>query len=405
MRILTISATFPSVADPTWGVFVKERMKAVAALGEEIEVLAPVPWVPAWIKSKKWRHFSQFPAAETVDGLPVTRPKYLLPPKVGGYFHPALMYPAAFRAAKEIQSRFDFDVIDAHWLYPSGVVATWIGRKLGKPVMITGRGEDVARFPDMPFKRGVIRRAVKAADHLVGVSQEIADKIVSLGAAPEKVSVVPNGVDCEKFRPLSREEVRAELGLPSDAVIILSVGDCLELKGHHLAVEGMQKVLARYPKAMLVICGGPGRHGRDYTQQIKQTVERLSLGDHVRLVGRRPHSELAKWYSAANLFVLCSSREGLPNVLMEALACGTPALGTTVGGIPDILGDERLGALVSRRDGPSVGESILKSLDKKWDRRVIREVMEQRSWQTTADTVIKVLRRLGGKAPNQTDGR
>ncbi len=393
MNILAISATFPSSTDPSRGVFVKERLKALALLDDvQVRVLAPTPWFPPLKRFSKWYRWSQFPYEEQIEGLPVYRPRYFLPPKVGGYVHPQLMHAAIVSAVDRIYREFRFDVLDAHYVYPAGALAVRLADRFNVPVVMTGRGEDMMRFPELPLVGNQIRRALKRAQGAIGVSQEIATRMLEHGASPDRTHVIANGVDTEKFYPKPQQDCRHALGLPLDGRIIVSVGDLLELKGFHLLVEAMPEVLRHEPKAMLIIVGGPGRFGRDHSSEIRAAIDRHQLHAHVRMVGARPHGELIDWYNAADLYAMMSSREGSPNVLLEALACGTPAIGTPVGGIPDELQDSARGELIPERTSKAAAATIVRALARSWDRQQIRGALMQRTWEATAQRVHQVLR-------------
>ena len=372
----------------------KERVRAVANLpGYEVQVISPVPWFPPIRQFKRWYHWSQFPHQEVVSGLPVSRPRYVLPPKVGGYFHPRLMYRAVRKSIDRVREEFDFDLIDAHWVYPYGVLAQMLGQRYGKPVVMTGRGEDMRCFPDYPLIGGKIRQVLSGDSSFVAVSEEIGQLMRAQGAKPEQVSVIPNGVDCQSFAPMDRLEARDRLGLPSDIPFVVSVGERLELKGFHILVEAIALLKDRFPSLEAAIVGRPGRFGRDYTTAIEQEIEKQQLGARVKLVGPRPHEELKLWYNAADVFVLLSSREGSPNVLMEALACGTPAVATGVGGITEVFTEPRMGIVISERTAVAAADGLAVALSRDWDRQLIRQAMESRSWKRTAESVAEVFDR------------
>jgi len=394
-RILVLSPAFPSSVMPTFGIFVKERIRALANLpGYEIRVIAPVPYFPPLKRFEKWYAWSQMPRQETIDGLEVIRPRYPLPPKIGGYLHSYLMYPSVLRAAKRLRREFDFDLIDAHFAYPAGVVGTMLARRLKKPVMITGRGEDIHRFPELPVIGKRIRWALQHADRLVGVSSEIAEKMKRLGATTAHTQVIGNGVDCEKFQPQSREDARKKLGLPPAAQIVVSVGDCFENKGFHLLIDAVAQLKESHPDLHAVIVGGPPRYGTDYTSVLEQRIEAHGLQDRIHLAGRCQHADLPSWYSAADVFALLSAREGSPNVMMEALACGIPAMGTPVGGIPEILNDERLGIVLPERSAAAAATTLETIFSRSWNHDEIRQIMEQRDWQTTAKRLDEIIGEL-----------
>jgi teichuronic acid biosynthesis glycosyltransferase TuaC len=399
-RILVVSAAFPSVAQPGYGIFVKERVRALADLpGYEVRVIAPVPYFPPIRRFAKWYIWSQFPKQEIVNGLTVMRPRYVLPPKVGHYFQAYLMYRAIRRAAARMRQEFDFDVVDGHFAYPSGVAAAWTGHTFGKPVVITGRGEDMHRFVKQPIVGPQVRKALRQAAYCIGVSQEIAQTMQAHGASPERLAVISNGVNCETFRPQPQDQARHTLGLPLDAKIVLSVGDRFENKGFHLLLEALPAIRRQHPNTLLVIVGGPPRFGTDYTPEIEQRIQALGLADCVRLPGSRPHSELVSWYNAADIFALLSAREGSPNVLMEALACGTPTVATPVGGVPQVLEDESLGILLPERSVAAAADGLVSALSRDWDRPAIRRILERRSWRHTALQIHHIFQSIAPPDP------
>ncbi len=406
MRVLVVSQPFPSSVDPSRGIFVFQRVRGMTELPDtEVRVISPVPWFPPIRLFSKWYHYSQYPRKEVFRGIQIVRPRYPLPPKVGGYFHADLVYPAIRRAALRLRAEgFAFDVIDAHFVYPSGVAAVLLGRELDIPVVVTGRGEDMLRFPSMPLKGRRIRWALPRADQAVALSQDIETAMRANGAAPDRIHVIANGVDTRLFRPLDRDRCKRELGIERHHRIILAVGDRVERKGFHLLVAALPAVLAVHSQARLVVVGGPGRHGRDYTREIQDTIDRLGLAEHVLLAGPQPHHELPKWYNAADVFALLSSREGSPNVLLEALACGTPSVGTPLPGIRDELKDARLGMIVAERTARAAASALVATLENQWDREYIRSVMENRDWSVVAARARAVLERAYERSRSTQSG-
>lgn len=389
MRILSLTWAFPSSVNGSAGVFVKERLKALNERDDfDLRVVYPIPYFPRLPLGGKWSKWAEFPAMETVEGIPVYFPRYVLPPKLGGYFAAELMWRSVSRCVERIHSEFPFDLIDAHWTYPTGVLASKLGARWQCPVTVTGRGEDILRFPGLPRLGPAIRQAVPRFSHCVALSPEIARAYQTAGARADRITVIPNGVDCEKFYPV--KDAKQRLGLPTDRKIVVSVGNCQERKGFHLLVDAFAQVRRQHPDSYLVIVGGKPPYGEDYTEEINRRIEKQGLQDHVRMAGHCPHAELATWYSAGDVFALLSSREGSPNVLLEALACGVPSVATPVGGIPDELADERLGILLKERSVAEAVRGLNEAFDRPWDRQEIRRVMEERSWQKTADRVARV---------------
>jgi len=391
-RVLVLAGgCFPTRSQPVHGVFVKERIRFVAQSYIDVKVVSPTPYFPPIKWFKRWYPLSQIPNHEFVDGLEVIRPHYLLLPKIGGYWHAGLMYPAANAAIRRLLPEFDFDLIDAHFAYPNGVAAIRLGKRYNKPVVITGRGGDIACFPDLPIIGPQIRRALCEATRLIAVSEDIASQMASLGANREKITVIGNGVDTEKFFPVPQAEARRRLNLPENRRLILAVGYRLELKGFHLLIDALPKIRETYPDAMVAIVGGQARWAADYLPAITERIKAHQLEDHVCIAGVCAQEELRYWYSAADVLSILSSREGSPNVLMESLACGLPAVATSVGGIPQVLADDpALGCLLPERSPQAAAKGIVESLAATPDRAAIRSIAEQHSWQTTAHRVIDV---------------
>jgi len=390
-RILSFGSTFPSSVHPIHGVFVKERIKNTDLLeGCDVKVVSPVPYFPPIKQFGRWYSFSQIPFFEKIDGLEVVRPRYFLLPKIGALFHPHSMAVSTFRTISKIQKSFDFDLIDAHFVYPDGVAAALCAKKFNKPLVITGRGEDILRFPGLPVVGEQIRWALKQANALVALSKEISEAMIVNGAQENKITIIPNGVDCDKYEPINNKEARKKLELPIDRPIILSVGYRLERKGFHLLIDAVPEIKKQFPDILIVIVGGEARWGEDYTPVIKNRIKKNNIRDHVILAGPRPPEELSLWYSASDIFTLMTSREGSPNVVMEALSCGLPVVAPPVGGIPEILSDSNLGILLKERTAKSAANGVMEALSKKWDRTLIRNITMNKSWQSVAKKVQKI---------------
>ena len=353
MKILVFSSLFPNNMWPGHGVFVKERMVHFSRqTGCEIKIVAPVPYFPPIKIGSRWQ-FSQIVHQETIEGLEVYHPRYFMMPKVGMFFYGRKMFLSVLPAVRRIQRSFDFDLIDAHYVYPDGFAAVLLGQFLKKPVVVSARGSDVNQFAKFPFIRKFLSYTLRRADQVIAVCQALKDAMMQLGLLGDKIAVIPNGVDIDKFYPVSKEEARKKLGLVGKK-IILSVGGLVPRKGFDLLVKALRILLdeRQGQELSLVIVGeGPSR------KELEQMIAALNLGASVRLVGDVPHQELYCWYNAADLFCLASSREGWPNVLLESLACGTPVVATNVWGIPEIICSDSVG-LLTKRDEREIAHTI-----------------------------------------------
>ncbi|HKD36042.1 MAG TPA: glycosyltransferase family 4 protein, partial [Pirellulales bacterium] len=367
IRILTFTTLFPNAAFPNHGVFVENRLRHLVATGRATSrVVAPVGFVP-FDSPIFGAHAAnaRVPRTETRHGLSIQHPRQLIIPKIGMLAAPMLLYHAALPAIRSLQRDEDFDLIDAHYFYPDGIAATMLGRTLGKPVVITARGTDVNLIPQFKWPRRMIQKAAGRAAHLIAVSQAIKEAIVALDVPAEKVTVLRNGVDLVNFRPLDPKACRAKLDLSGK--ILLSVGLLIERKGHELIIDAMRTL----PDFTLLIAGeGPDRP--ELTRQIAE----LGLQTRVRLLGAICHDRLSEFYSAADALVLASSREGWPNVLLEAMACGTPVVASNIWGNPEVVAKPEAGRLMPERSASGVAAGVKEVFANLPDRAATRRYAE-----------------------------
>ena len=340
LRLLTFTTLFPNAERPNHGVFVENRLRHLVATRDvAATVLAPVPWFPSGARCfGGWGAQARVPRRETRHGLAVHHPRYAVLPRAGMSLAPFSLYAAAARALRSmLDGGHQFDAIDAHYVYPDGVAAVWLGRRFDLPVVVTARGSDVSQLPAYVVPRRLIRGEIRGSDAMVAVSAALRDALLALGAPAQHVHVLRNGVDLDLFRPpADRPAARAALGL--ERPTLLSVGHLIERKGHHRAIAAM----AHLPGCALLIAGdGPERGA------LAAQIARHGLSDRVRLLGARPHAELPALYGAADALVLASSREGWANVLLESMACGTPVVASDIWGNPEVVRERDAGRIVA----------------------------------------------------------
>ena len=270
-----------------------------------------------------------------------------------------------------------FDLIDAHYVYPDGVAAAWLGAALGKPVVMTARGTDLHLIPNYRIPRLLIRNAFRRCAAVVAVSRALADCARALAEPDLRIEVLRNGVDLDLFQEMDREQVRRDLNLTGPTII--SVGLLIPRKGHELVIEA----LSLLPEAQLLICGeGPMR------AELERRAQRVSRGDRVRFLGRIKHEDLNRYYSAADVLVLASYREGWPNVVLEAMACGTPVVATAVGAVPDFVDHPHAGRVVRERTVPAIAAAIRAVLASPPSRHEVRTYASQFSWDHTVQNLF-----------------
>jgi glycosyltransferase involved in cell wall biosynthesis len=387
LRILTFTALYPNKVNPLQAIFIHQRVKHLARRpGNSVEVIAPVPYSPSWLPVRRWSQFSGIPREEEIDGMRIHHPRYPFLPGISMPAHGMLMYASSLSLVRRLHGENTFDCIDAHFVYPDGFAAVRLGKHLGLPVVVSARGTDINVYPSFRLIRPMLRWTLANAAGAIAVSADLRNKMIALGIPEATIQVIANGVDTERFQPLDIKSARKQLGLPEEVPIAVSVGSLIESKGHQLLIAAVAKLAARFPKLRLYVIGEGV-----YRAKLEELVREKQLQESVFLAGNRPNEELPFWFSAADVSCLMSSREGWPNVVSEALACGTPALATRVGGVPEIITCPELGMFVER-DVDSIAEGLEQSLTRTWNREEIARRSRSRSWDAVAAEVEAFLK-------------
>jgi glycosyltransferase involved in cell wall biosynthesis len=371
LRILTLTNLYPNAEEPQRGVFVENRLRQIVAGGVAARVVAPVPWFPFGLERfGEYGRFARVPRSENRNGVDVDHPRYPLIPKFGMTSAPLLMYLSVRRHIRRLMmSGFDFDLIDAHYFYPDGVVAAMLGRSLRKPVVITARGTDINLIAGYAAPRRMILWAARSAVAVIAVSEALRQSMIRLGVEGAKISMLRNGVDLSAFRPVDRAAVRRRMA--TDGLVLLTVGKIQESKGQGIVVEALTQV----PGATLLIVGAGPEENR-----VRALAMKLGVQDRVRFVGPVAHAALTDYYNAADVMVLATAREGWPNVVLESLACGTPVIASNVGGVPEIITTNVAGRMLAARTPDCVAATLRELMANPPDRAAVRAHAERYSW-------------------------
>lgn len=387
IRLLTFSTLYPSSVRPGHGIFVETRLRELLVSGEiEVRVVAPVPWFFSTDpRYGEYARMARIPKRETHRGIDILHPRYFLPPKVGMNIAPFTLAMGAIPAVQRLLAEgYDFDVIDAHYYYPDGVAAALLARHFNKPFVVTARGSDINLIATHAIPRRLMRWTSSRAAASIGVSQALVQAMEKIGMPTSRLMMMPNGVDLEQFYIQSRDVMRTELGWTAIPTL-LSVGNLVENKGHHLAIEA----LAGLPEFQLVIAGeGPER------SSLERLAGRIDVTSRLKFLGRVDQKQLAKCYSAADILVLPSSREGWPNVLLESMACGTPVVATRVGGVPEIVTSPNAGRLMPERTVADVVAAVSDLWANLPSREMVRSHAKGSSWKSTTDSQLDLFSRI-----------
>lgn len=359
MRILCVTNLYPNPFHLGRATFNRQQFRALAE-SHEVRVLSPISWTDEL--AARWRGASALPQGRQVrfDGLTIDHPRFLYTPKIGRRFYGRWFRESIRRSFDRAVDELRPDVIFAPWIYPDGWAAVELGHARGLPVVLKAHGCDVLAagygLDRYPSRRKATIDAVRSAQAVVAVSEHLAEHLVKLGADAARVHVVQDGIDLERFSPGPRADALARLALADQSPIILFVGSLLSVKGVDILVDACRLLTQQRVEFRCCMVGdGPLR------PLLEQRIAEWGLKQQVKLIGHCLHDRLADWFRAATVAVLPSRSEGLPCVLLEAAACGTPFVGSDVGGIPEIA---RLGTnwLVPYGDAAALASSLAEGL-------------------------------------------
>jgi glycosyltransferase involved in cell wall biosynthesis len=395
-RVLVFTTLFPSPAQPNAGVFIRERMFRV---GKElpIKVVAPQPWFPlqGLLRLLRPSFRPTAPSREIQDGVQVLHPRFFCVPGLFKSLDGFLLTLSCYSTLRRLRKEFRFDLIDAHFGYPDGYAAVKLGQWLHRPVAITLRGTEPRHFRTPSVRRHLVR-ALEGADRIFAVSESLRQHALGMGIGPpEKIRVVGNGVDADKFFPLPQAESRRALGLPDDAKVLITVGGLVERKGFHRVIALLPELREKHPTLRYLIVGGPSAEG-DWSTRLRGQVEELGLEDIVRFLGALPHQEVKRALSAADVFVLATSNEGWANVILEAMACGLPVVATDVGGNSEVVKDVSLGTIVPFGDPETLEAALDEALGRNWNPDGIISYARANSWDRRVETLVEDFHVLAG---------
>ncbi len=391
IKVLFLTATFPSLKNPISGTFVYEQAKALSKF-VPILVLALISQALPLKRHREYRVLvSKIPKRETKGKIEINYVKYLQIPSFLDFLSSITPLLSVLQQVK-LKTWKEIDIIHTHM---AGL--GWLGVKLGKifkkPVVITCHGSDIyigtQDLPEYRWRRKRIIWALKKCQKVIVVSNALKEKVVELGISKEKVEVIPNGFDKQRFYLTNQDDARKKLKLPLNKKIILYVGNLVPIKGVNFLIEAVSFLTLKRNDFLLTIIGDG-----ELREFLEKQVRELNLTDLVKLIGKLPHKEISLWMNACDLLVLPSLNEGWPTVLSEVLACGKPVVASKVGGIPEIIKNKNLGLLVKPRNSKSLAEALNHALNLRWDSKYIASQVQEFSWERISQKIYGIYQDL-----------
>jgi len=395
MKILEVCQEFPNRYYPQLGTFIKQSIDSIAKQKVNVTVVSPKPIVIPF-SAFPYHNFSKLPHIEHTEKYDLHYPRYLyIVPKKYFYSLTGISYAYFISryAIKNIKPKPD--LLHAHFSYPDGFGMIGLAKRWKVPFVISALGtlERKVAYEGSYTSRQIFE-AMNCADKVLSVSEDLKNHIVNLGISEDKVSVVPNGVDIEKFKPAGKEYARNMLNLPQDKKIVLFVGALKKIKGVDYLIEAAKSFLDTNISLYMV--------GRDdgMKKSLEKRAHELKIDNHIKFTGPVNHEDIPLWLSASDILVLPSLSEGRPNVILEAFACEVPVVATNVGGIPELMINGETGYLVTAKNPMELSEKVNKLLEDR-DLRIKmgkfgRMTIIQRglTWETHAKKTIKIYSKL-----------
>jgi glycosyltransferase involved in cell wall biosynthesis len=354
MRVLVVTNLYPNPGQPNLATFNRSQFSALSK-EHQVQIIAPIAWTTEW-KGRSRRGPKPWTVSGRpmiTDGMVIHHPRYVYTPRVLRGWYGRFLTESIRRCFDETVRTFRPDVVLGSWAYPDGWAAVKLARRAGIPVAIKVLGSDLATFGQTihacPRERRTIE-ALKAADAVITVSRHLRDKAVALGTLPERTRLVYNGVDHGAFSTGPRHAARTRIGLSGERPMILFVGNLVPVKGLDVLVHALAR-LRRLGVEFDCRCIGEG----PLLSSLQTLAAKQGIADRMLFIGPRPQAELPDWYRAAHVVVLPSRSEGVPNVLLEAAACGTPYVASSVGGVPEIAPP---GSMVPPNDPDALAERL-----------------------------------------------
>ena len=360
--VVMVTTSYPRFPGDSVGTFMEPIAKHVAARGHEVHVVAP--WHPRITRGKSedgvFFHFFKYSPSPSLNvfGYAAGLHADVRLKRAAWLVAPLALAAGWFKAMRVAQKR-RATVMHGHWVVPGGVIAA--AARPALPLVVSLHGSDVFVAERSAPARAAARRVFGRAGFVTACSEDLARRARALGAAADRLEVVPYGVDTTRFGVVARargDALRATLAVPANAPVLVTAGRLVRKKGFEYLIDALP-LIAAHPDARLVIAGDG-----DLAGELRARARAAGVADRVHFAGNLPQDTVGAWFAAADVVAIPSVRDdsgnvdGLPNTVLEALASGTPVVATTAGGIASAIRDGQTGLLVAERDSGALAAAI-----------------------------------------------
>lgn len=391
MKILFLCQTFPNQVRPLRGVFVKELAVAMSKK-VDVQVIAPLPIFPFMDFFSSFSGMRDIPFEESQGNLRVIRPRFLSFPKY-------LKWPEFITLNRSILNNKDTiysfaedcDIFFTHWVFPDTWIALKLARKLGKKLVLVIHGQKSIGYGEISLKKLFINYTIKRVDNILVLTSWMKEYLNNFFGVPyERIELIFNGIDTNKFRLLDKMQQRSRLHLPKDKKIVMALGRLSPEKGIGLLIDAFRQIYKEENLYLLIVGDGPLR------SKIEKRIKKYNLSDNILMVGAKPHHEIHYWLNACDLFCSPSYREEYGLNVVEALCCGKPVVATSVGIASQIINKDLNGILVPTGKSSDLARAISWASQQKWPAEEIASFGSSFSIDKSVDNTIKILRNIIG---------
>lgn len=390
MKVLMACQNHPDKYNPYWGVFIERSISSIVDQGIDATAIIPRPYVLP-IKGVPYYYFSKLPLKEETGSYIKYYPRYFyFPPKKLFYSLSGDSYSknVTTYAKKNLEAP---DLIHAHHVFMDGYGMIKLSQEWEVPLVMVEHGAILKEIINWKSMHNKIIKTLNFADHIMCVSDDLFSIALNNGIDENKLSVVPIGVDIDLFRKGNVELIKEEFNIKDSTKIVLYVGQLIPRKGLNYLIEAIPKIVSKHKDSLFVFAGtGPQR------EELESICQRKDILSSILFTGGIDLTQLIKWYSIADLFVLPSLSEGRPTVIYEAMSCEVPIIATDVGGVSEQIIDGYNGYVVPPRSSKILIEKInnllenadlLEDMGKNGRKRVLDQGW---TWATHAKKVIQI---------------
>jgi glycosyltransferase involved in cell wall biosynthesis len=382
-NLLIISNNYPNIDNSyVADIFVKEQVKYLKRFFKLVYIVSPVAYGMEKLRKTTYEDYQY-------DNVKVFFPKYFNIPFLYNNLRSLWVYLETKAILKLIEKeRITFDIMHAHFTWPSGAVAIELKSQFKKPLVITEHTH-VTLNKELQRKNSNYIRIWKKSDAIIRVTKKDIPLFINSGIESNKIYHIGNGYDQNKYYPISKEKAREMLNLLQNDNIILHISRLTKVKGQEYLIQSLYDLKKKRTNFMCYI-GGSGPESKN----IENAISEMGLQENVRLIGFVPENEICLWMNACDVFVLPSLSESFGIVQIEAMACGKPVVATINGGSEGIITSDDFGFLVKPRDSRSLSEKINIALDKKWDAERIIKYAARYQWDIISKQIIDVYKEI-----------